>query len=521
MRRVLSLFVSLLVALTGSSAVTAQPEQILLPTDLNVGEGFGRDVAIDGDIAVIGVVNDNDGGVAAGAAYVFRLIGGIWEQEAKLIATDARPVAKFGRSVAVSGGRLLIGAAEDDRDGAFSGAAYLYEYDSLSGQWAEVKRFTPSDIQPGDFFGGGVAIDGDLIAIGSSSAFGAAFGTGALYVFRKNNQTGDWDEEARLISGSIFGQGGFGFTIDVGAGIAGDFVVTTETPKLEPFNAFVFSRGGLSAGANGGWILEQAFADLIPTPVFWGSDIEIDADQPQPIVLVGTFGGNPEPDGSVLAFRRDPPLQGAGWSLEDTLLPSDVKIGPGFASSLSIDGDVVVIGALGDDDLGQNAGAMYVYRRASNSDWNLLVKLFASNGASGDQFGRAVALSGDIALSGAHTRDPMGVSSAGSAYAYDIRMIVDTTDENPDILQSVLLASVYPNPSTGVVQLEYRLPRPGPVTVSIMNVLGQVVQRHRIEIQPAGLYVLPLSFEGMSGGTYFVQVSSNQSATTVRTILIR
>ncbi|MCH8032041.1 MAG: T9SS type A sorting domain-containing protein, partial [Bacteroidetes bacterium] len=90
-----------------------------------------------------------------------------------------------------------------------------------------------------------------------------------------------------------------------------------------------------------------------------------------------------------------------------------------------------------------------------------------------------------------------------------------------DILQSVLLASVYADPSTGVVQLEYRLPRPGPVTVSIMNVLGQVVQRHRIEIQPAGLYVLPLSFEGMSGGTYFVQVSSNQSATTVRTILIR
>ena len=91
MRRVLSLFVSLLVAFTGSNAVIAQPEQILLPDDLNLGEGFGYDVAIDNDIAVIGVVNDNDGGVAAGAAYVFRLIGGIWEQEAKLIATDARP----------------------------------------------------------------------------------------------------------------------------------------------------------------------------------------------------------------------------------------------------------------------------------------------------------------------------------------------------------------------------------------------------------------------------------------------
>ena len=91
MRRVLSLFVSLLVAFTGSNAVIAQQEQILLPTDLNVGEGFGREVVIDGDIAVIGVVNDNEGGFAAGAAYVFRLIGGIWEQEAKLIATDARP----------------------------------------------------------------------------------------------------------------------------------------------------------------------------------------------------------------------------------------------------------------------------------------------------------------------------------------------------------------------------------------------------------------------------------------------
>lgn len=91
MRRVLTLFVSVLVAFAGSSALIAQPEQILLPDDLNLGEGFGYDLAVDNDIAVIGVVNDIDGGVGAGAAYVFRLIGGIWEQEAKLIATDARP----------------------------------------------------------------------------------------------------------------------------------------------------------------------------------------------------------------------------------------------------------------------------------------------------------------------------------------------------------------------------------------------------------------------------------------------
>ena len=266
--------------------------------------------------------------------------------------------------------------------------------------------------------------------------------------------------------------------------------------------------------------MEQAFADLIPTPVFWGSDIEIDADQPQPIVLVGTFGGNPEPDGSVLAFRRDPPLQGAGWSLEDTLLPSDVKIGPGFASSLSIDGDVVVIGALGDDDLGQNAGAMYVYRRASNSDWNLLVKLFASNGASGDQFGRAVALSGDIALSGAHTRDPMGVSSAGSAYAYNIGMLVSHDEQDQSPADSGLRARVFPNPSSGTVRLEYWLPRASLVEIRVLDLLGRVRQRHAIPIQSAGFHALPLSFEGLSVGIYFVRVTSVDFQSVVKVMLV-
>ena len=340
-------------------------------------------------------------------------------------------------------------------------------------------------------------------------------------MFRRNDETGAWDEEARLISGSIFGFGGFGGSIDVAVGQVADFISTIENPKFEPSNAFVFSRGGLSAGGNGGWILEQAFADLIPTPVFWRGDIEIDADQPQPLVLVGTSGGNPEPDGSVLAFRRDPIEGTFGWSLEDTLLPSDVKIGDGFGSGIALHGDVAVIGAFGDDDVDTDAGAMYVYQRASNSTWTLLAKVFASNGASGDQFGRAVALSGDIAFSGAHASDPSGISFAGSAYAYDIGMIVGIGDENPGMAALRLLANVYPNPSTGVAQLEYRLPRPGPVTVSIMNVLGQVVQRHRIEIQPAGLYVLPLSFEGMSGGTYFVRVRSNQVVDTVRAVVLR
>lgn len=93
----------LLVALAaiGVPPATAGAATTSTPTKLTAQEGteqgkFGTSVWIEGDTAVIGAP-DEDG---MGAAYVFTRRGGVWTEEAKLVAPVRTAGGKFGYDVA-------------------------------------------------------------------------------------------------------------------------------------------------------------------------------------------------------------------------------------------------------------------------------------------------------------------------------------------------------------------------------------------------------------------------------------
>ena len=90
--------------------------------------------------------------------------------------------------------------------------------------------------------------------------------------------------------------------------------------------------------------------------------------------------------------------------------------GDSFGGSVAVSGDTAVIGAPGDDDLGSNAGAAYVFTR-NGTGWVQQAKLFANDGAAFDAFGVSVAVSGDTAVIGATGHDDLG-SHSGSAYVF-------------------------------------------------------------------------------------------------------
>ena len=92
---------------------------------------FGYSVAIDGDTMVIGAYGDDDKGSDSGSAYVFtRDVAGSltagWTQRAKVVAQDGAFYDDFGRSVAIDGDTVVIGAYEDDDQGSGSGSAYVF-----------------------------------------------------------------------------------------------------------------------------------------------------------------------------------------------------------------------------------------------------------------------------------------------------------------------------------------------------------------------------------------------------------
>ena len=104
------------------------------------------------------------------------------------------------------------------------------------------------------------------------------------------------------------------------------------------------------------------------------------------------------------------------WAQQAKLTASDGEKDDFFGRAVAISGDTAVIGARGDDYLGDYAGAAYVFVR-SGGTWAQQAKLTASDREANDQFGQAVAISGDTAVVGAHLNDDLG-SMSGSAYVF-------------------------------------------------------------------------------------------------------
>ncbi len=127
--------------------------------------------------------------------------------------------------------------------------------------------------------------------------------------------------------------------------------------------------------------------------------------------------------GSAYVFRYD----GFEWIEEEKLLASDGVEGDRFGSSVSLYDGEAVIGAPFSDDNGHYSGSSYFFRYDGGS-WGQGIKLQASDGSGGAQFGQPVLASDDFALIGATGTD----DDTGSVYVFDIRP-PDDCNEN-DIL---------------------------------------------------------------------------------------
>jgi FG-GAP repeat len=98
------------------------------------------------------------------------------------------------------------------------------------------------------------------------------------------------------------------------------------------------------------------------------------------------------------------------------LLASDGADFDLFGISVALSEDTALVGAVLDDELGTDAGAAYIFVR-SGSSWAQQAKLTAADGAAGDNFGGAVAISADTAVVGAVFHDDVA-SDAGAAYVF-------------------------------------------------------------------------------------------------------
>ena len=97
--------------------------------------------------------------------------------------------------------------------------------------------------------------------------------------------------------------------------------------------------------------------------------------------------------------------------------PVGARQGSEFGAAADIYNTYVAVGAPSDSAQGVICGAVYIYSR-ENNNWQQKVKLSPPNATSGEHFGTAVCLFGDLLAVGAPGKTINGATSRGAVYLF-------------------------------------------------------------------------------------------------------
>ena len=174
--------------------------------DLRRTRGFGASVAVAGDIVAVGAPEEGTrlatGGflvpaARAGAVYAYVVEGDGFRFDGRLQAPDAEVGAEFGKSLAVSGLRLAIGAPGADE---LRGKVYLMRRGSPAAGFQLEREVVAPNAGIQDGFGQSVALEGNQLLVGAPGEDSAAervggnqfddsaVDSGAAYLFELKGQ---------------------------------------------------------------------------------------------------------------------------------------------------------------------------------------------------------------------------------------------------------------------------------------------------------------------------------------------
>nr|WP_321236988.1 T9SS type A sorting domain-containing protein [uncultured Psychroserpens sp.] len=306
-------------------------EHKIVASDREFINEFGRDIAISGDYAIVGVQRqdyDAEGNNFiddAGAAYIFEKDDdGIWKEVNKLVASDRGAFDYFGEAVAIDGNYAVVGAyiEDEDENGAntldFSGSAYIFERDGI-GDWNQVQKIVPSNRQGSELFGRDVAVSGNFIAVGAEQGNVIGDYTGSVYMFERNG-TGIWNEVQEIVVSNASNADKIGYAVD----IDGNVVIAGAYNTSIGGSAYVFEKD-----INGDWNqVQHLIASDIATLDSFGYDVALNGDY----AIVGAYEEDEDEmdlntltsAGSAYFFDANEPT----LSVSETTLENDIKVYP-------------------------------------------------------------------------------------------------------------------------------------------------------------------------------------------------
>lgn len=385
-------------------------QQQLLASDGAAFDQFGSVVAISGDTAVVGAPYDTVNGKShQGSVYVFTRSGNSWSQQAQLFASDGSAGDEFGWSVAVDGDTIVVGADADDVfANTDQGSAYVF---TRSGTvWTEQAHLFANDGSgtDRDYFGVSVAVKGDTAVVGAYlDDFLSHINQGSAYVFVRSGTAWSLQQHLLAADGAAVDEFGSSVALDGETAVVGAWSKTVGS-NVQQGSAYVFVRSGTV------WTQQANLtADDGQAQDFFGGSVAISGDS----VIAGAdwhdFTGKTN-QGAAYVFVRN----GTIWSQQQRLTSSDGAANDEFGHSVAISGETLAVGAWMDDVAGiLDQGTTYSFSRFGTV-WTQDQQLSAADSVAGDQFGTAVALSGNTLVVGAWADDVAANIDQGSVTVF-------------------------------------------------------------------------------------------------------
>ena len=315
------------------------------------GARFGSSVYVDGNALVVAALHDNDSGINSGSVYVYRRSSATepFENEQKITADDGDNFDTFGYSVSVDGNTLVVGARLDNDDrGEDLGSVYVYRRSSDIGSFVFQQKIIADDGAANDRFGHSVSVDGNTLVVGAIRDDDR----GSVYVYRRSSA----DEPFDIVNVQKI------FASDRASGDEFGYSVSVDGNTLVVGALFDDDRGTNS--------------------------------------------------GSVYVYRRSSATEPFGN--QQKIRADDGAASDYFGESVSVDGNTLVVGVRLDDDRGTSSGSVYVYTRSSADEpFGNQQKIRADDGAASDYFGSSVSVDGNTIVVGAY-----GDDGNGSVYVY-------------------------------------------------------------------------------------------------------
>lgn len=334
----------------------------------------------------------------------------------RITASDAQDEDQFGWSVDLDGDDLIAGTNIISSHDYRSGKAFMHARNAGgTDAWGEVEKIEAVNGEYFDMYGYSVAVDGDIAVVGAPWEDQAEEDAGSAYVYARNQGgSGSWGLLKKLTASDAGSGDGFGHAV----AIDGDVIIVGAA-----YSSSVTWAGGVAyvyvrdqGGADNWGEAARIVPGDLPEAAYFGFSVSLHGD----LAVIGSLYdiGPGNRCGAAYVFARD--LGGPGaWGEVKKLTAYDAEDRDQFGCSVGVSGDLIIVGADWKHEAGVEKGAAYIFGRdlGGPENWGLIKKLSAEDIAAVDAFGASVSISDTHALVGAPGADG-SVQDLGAVYVF-------------------------------------------------------------------------------------------------------